>query len=383
MNRTHKYFISHLLNPVSQSEREDLYYRVNNMAYKELCSLYKTLGDIEEVTHYGEESVYDWDFLSRLLRHMRSIKRQYEGGNKSIKRLIAEYKASCAANCTEEIMEISNELVERFAYQSFEEQKLIFKTLIRSEYRLDAYNLLNDTWAEMFVKELQRQWLKDDDTNLIRYIIRYSSEEFLLKHLAKLQLYDSDYAELCVRLGNNPSFTIDKHRFYDRWDYYAAMYRLNREIDGEYILRELFKVIEHGITNASKLYDMEICLLSTYRNSHLNISAKLIRQVNNAVCAMCDAKMSKELAYFYEWDSKIIRALGEYAKVWNKENGEELTFYQQWMKYCEIAIDNFPSEYSTYITWHRSKSNQRRETMLQELQPLIEEFDLKVADTTF
>ena len=308
---------------------------------------------------------------------------QYEGGNKSIKRLIAEYKASCAANSTEEIMEISNELVERFAYQSFEEQKLIFKTLIRSEYRLDAYNLLNDTWAEMFVKELQRQWLKDDDTNLIRYIIRYSSEEFLLKHLDKLQLCDSDYGELCVRLGNNPSFTIDKHRFYDRWDYYAAMYRLKRDIDGEYILRELFKVIEHGITNASKLYDMEICLLCTHRNSHLDISAKLIRQVNNAVCAMYDAKMSKELAYFYEWDSKIIRALGEYAKVWNKENGEELTFYQQWMKYCEIAIDNFPSEYSTYITWHRAKSNQRRETMLQELQPLIEELDLEVADTTF
>lgn len=383
MNRTIKYFTSHLINPVSHSEREDLYYRVNNMEYKELCSLYEALGNIDEVTTAYEELAYDWVFFRQLLHHMRSIKTQYEGGNKSIKVLVSEYKAACETDCTKDIMDISNELFERFAHQSFEDQKLIFKTLIRSEYRIDAYNLLNDSWAKIFVKDLQRLWLKEGETHLIRYIIRYSSEEFLLKHIDKLQQFSTDYRELCIRLGNNPSFTIDKHCFYDRWDYFVAMYRLNRGIEGEHILRELFRVIEHGITNASKLYDMEICLLCTHHDSHLDISAKLIRQVNNAVCAMHGAKMSKELAYFYEWDSQIIRTLGEYAEVWSEENGEELTFYQRWMKYCELAIENFPSEYSTYIPRQEAKNHQRREKMLRELQPMIEELELEVADTPF
>ena len=383
MNRTIKYFTSHLLTPISHSEREDLYYRVNNMAYEELCSLYQALEDDVEITISCEESLYDWEFFRQLLRHMRSVKRQYEGGNKSIKMLVSEYKAACETDCTKDIMDISNELFERFAHQSFEDQKLIFKTLIRSKYRLDAYDLLNDTWAKIFVKDLQRLWLKEGETHLIRYIIRYSSEEFLLKHIDELQLYSSYYRELCIRLGNNHSFTIDKHRFYNKWDYFAAMYRLNRGIDGEYILRELFRVIEYGITNASKLYDMEICLLSTQHDSHLAISAKLIRQVNNAVCVMHGAKMSKELAYFYEWDSQIIRTLGEYAEVWSEENGEELTFYQRWMKYCELAIENFPSEYSTYIPRQEAKNHQRREKMLRELQPMIEELELEVVDTPF
>ena len=353
------------------------------MEYKELCSLYEALGNIDEVTTAYEELAYDWVFFRQLLHHMRSIKTQYEGGNKSIKVLVSEYKAACETDCTKDIMDISNELFERFAHQSFEDQKLIFKTLIRSEYRIDAYNLLNDSWAKIFVKDLQRLWLKEGETHLIRYIIRYSSEEFLLKHIDKLQQFSTDYRELCIRLGNNPSFTIDKHCFYDRWDYFVAMYRLNRGIEGEHILRELFRVIEHGITNASKLYDMEICLLCTHHDSHLDISAKLIRQVNNAVCAMHGAKMSKELAYFYEWDSQIIRTLGEYAEVWSEENGEELTFYQRWMKYCELAIENFPSEYSTYIPRQEAKNHQRREKMLRELQPMIEELELEVADTPF
>ena len=375
MDNMNEYFSTHLIAPASHAELDSLCYRVNNMSYDEVCSIYR------EVRKFYNRD-YDYEAVERLSQHIKRVKVKLEGGNKPIKQLIKEFKN---ASCKEDAEEIADELYERFDKQSFEEQRLIMKTLIKTDYRHEAYYRLNNTWGEMVVKDLQRHWLKWGDDQPIIYIIRFSSEEFLVKHAEKLSSAgDIEYLELCLRLANNPKFVIEEHRFYSKCFYYALLYKLDRGIDKEFLQRELFKTIEENLMDFPELYvDELLYTYSNYHDSNNYVSIRYLPNVRNAIHAMQSVGIKDELYYFYDWDSQIIRTLGEYAEVWSEENGEELTFYQRWMKYCELATDNFPTEYATKIKKRIEDHKQRQERVIEELKPFMEDFELELCDTPF
>ena len=380
MNNTSEYFISQLKNPVSVSELDNLFYRVDTMSYDDICSLYRDLRNHSEKYTFGDGPRYDWEAINRLLRHIKSVKTKLEGGNKPIKQLINDNKSAC---CEDAAAEIADELYDRFKHQSFEDQRLIMKTLIKPDPRDEAYYLLDDVWGKMFVKELQRHWLKCGDTQPIEYIIKFSSEEFLLIHLDDLTTSGIVYMELCLRLANNPLFVIDEHRFSNRRHYYAILYKLGRGVDGEYFTRELFKAIENALMTFSKHYVEHLYRFEYRVDSDSLISAKLFPEVHDAIWAMQYVGIKDEVFYFYDWDSNIIRQLREFTKTWQEEKGEEMPFYEMWSKYRELAIENFPAEYAMLIKKKAEENKQKQLEMVEQLRPFMEELDLEWCDTPF
>ena len=380
MNKTSEYFISQLISPVSSSELDSMFYRVSVMSYDEVCSLYRALYNHSEEYTFGNGPKYDWGSINRLLRHIKSVKTRLEGGYKSIKQLIKDYKS---ASCEDEASAIADELYDRFKHQSFEDQKLIMKTLIKTNDRQEAYYLLNDTWGEMFVKDLQRHWLRWGDTQPIVYIIKFSSEEFLLKHLDDLTTRGIEYMELCLRLANNPEFVIDEHRFSNRWQYYAILYKLGRGVDGEYMLRELFKIIENTLITSSEYYISYLWTLNDHHEKDHFISAQLFPEVLEAICAMQYVGIKDEVLYFYDWDTNITRQLKEFMLSWHDEHGVEPAFHEMWMKYRELAIENFPAEYAILIKKKAEENKQKQLEMVEQLKPFMEDLGLEWCDTPF
>lgn len=144
----------------------------------------------------------------------------------------------------------ADELFDRFNYISYNEQKRVLKAFLNSEYRCMARQLLDDEWAKMFLTTLQRNWIKDGDTTAVKYIIKNSDEDFLLKHIVKLANdWTSEYNLLCIRLGHNPRFTLDEKLLWRKWSYYTVMCVLGRGINSKDILAEVF-------AKSNKLYSM-------------------------------------------------------------------------------------------------------------------------------
>ena len=371
MKNINEYIVSRLAKPVSYSEIDMIYWHLEKMSHAELCSLNIALNNIYQSSSSEEGISYDWEIIERLTKNLKRRKIALEGGNKSIKQLLAELKN---ASSEDEKMDIGEELFERFEHQSFGDQKLIFKGLIKEGCMLQVYNLINDKWGEIFIKELERIWRRDDDNMFARYIVKFSSEEFLLKHIERLSMHKHLYPTLCIRLSNNPAFVIDNNMFDNKWDYRATMYKLGRGEEREVLRRDIFKLIEHAIHNAAISYDDIMVIHRSTEEKVRYISILLNRTVRYATFAMQHAELNEEIEYIYEWDSQNIRELYKSLDEWYEEHGEELTFRQLWFAYCEVAKRNFPSE-------HQSIGKHSEAKLLEQLQPMLDDMGFELYDS--
>ena len=252
MNNANEYIISQLKKPTNYSDIDFILWMVNKMTHEEVCSLDSDLSEISETVSMNEEFVYDWDAIRRICHCIKKLKARYSGGNKTLSKLIAELKENNS-------FEVADELFDRFDYISYNEQKRVLEALLNSEYRCMARQLLDDEWAKMFLTTLQRNWIKEGDTTAVKYIIKYSDEDFLLKHIDKLaNEWTSEYNLLCIRLGHNPRFTLDERLLWRKWSYYTVMCVLGRGINSKEILAEVFSEVKQAIFDASdSLADIE------------------------------------------------------------------------------------------------------------------------------
>ena len=364
MENINRYIISQLKRPVDRLKLMAINNIVKILSVEELCSLYDEVADIIDDTN-----AYDWDAIHRVLRWVRRAAWDKMGGNKTITELVKLYKETGSKLA-------GDELCERFEHQSFEVQKCIFKTLIHTDYILDLYPYLNDTWGKILVDDLKQMW-EDGITDIgVEYVIKFADEEFIWKH--KDEFMQRHYDLVAMRLGKDPRFVVDRTKCGYKWVYYRVMQHLGEDVDREQLLMELFEVIASYIKNASRYTSIIEQHLDMLGGGCI-ISAQLILDVAIAISEFCKMGLHDEVLLFHEWDTSIRQKVDMKIAERYDDSQYELSSSEMWMMYCNIARCNFPEKYA-YMVAKDPRCIKRRNEMINELKPFIEQFGFEVED---
>jgi hypothetical protein len=270
-----------------------------------------------------------------------------------------------------------DEICERFEYQSFEMQKHIFKALIHTDYfLLELYPYLNDTWGEILVDDLKQMWENDITDIGVEYVIKFADEEFIWKH--KDEFLQRHYDLVAMRLGKDPRFVVDRTKCGYKWVYYRVMQHLGEDVDRERLLMELFEVIASYIKNASRYTSIIEQHLDMLGGGCI-ISAQLILDVAIAIREFCNMGLHDEVFLFHEWDTSIRQKVDKKIAERYDDSHYELSASEMWLMYCNIARRNFPEKYA-YMVAEDPRCIKRREEMINELKPFIEQFGFEVED---
>lgn len=362
MENINRYIISQLKRPVDRLKLMAINNIVKILSVEELCSLYDEVADIIDDTN-----AYDWDAIHRVLRWVRRAAWDKMGGNKTITELVKLYKETGSKLA-------GDELCERFEHQSFEVQKCIFKTLIHTDYILDLYPYLNDTWGKILVDDLKQMW-EDGITDIgVEYVIKFADEEFIWKH--KDEFMQRHYDLVAMRLGNDPRFVVDRKKCGYKWVYYRVMQHLGEGVDREQLLKELFQAIAFCIKNASRytyIIEQNLDMLG----DGCYVSAQLMPDVEIAIREFCEMGLHDEVLLFHEWDTSIRQKVDNEIVIRYVDPQNEFSFREMWSMYCRIARCNFPEKYA-YMVAEDPRRIERRNEMIAELAPLIEKYGFEV-----
>ena len=364
MNKTSEFIISQLKKPVDRLKLMAINNIVKILSVEVLCSLYDEIAEITD-----DSNIYDWDAIHKVLRWVRRAAWDKMGGNKTITELVKLYKETGSKLA-------GDELCERFEHQSFEVQKCIFKTLIHTDYILDLYPCLNDAWGKILVDDLKQMW-EDGITDIgVEYVIKFADEEFIWKH--KDEFMQRHYDLVAMRLGNDPRFVVDRKKCGYKWVYYRVMQHLGEGVDREQLLKELFQAIAFCIKNASRytyIIEQNLDMLG----GGCYVSAQLMPDVEIAIREFCEMGLRDEVLLFHEWDTSIRQKVDKEFATRYVDPQNEFSFREMWLMYCRIARCNFPEKYA-YMVAEDPRCIKRREEMLDELKPFIEQFGFEVED---
>lgn len=364
MENINRYIISQLKRPVDRLKLMAIDNIINILSAKELCSLYDEIADITD-----DSNTYDWDAIHKVLRWVRRATWNKDGGNKSISELIQLYKDTGSKMA-------GDELCKRFEYLSFEEQKRVFKTLIHTDHFLELYPYLNDTWGKILVDDLKQMWENDITDIGVEYVIKFADEEFIWKYQDEFS--QRHYDLVAMRLGNDPQFVVDRKKCGYKWVYYRVMQHLGEDVDREQLCMELFETIAFCIKNASRyisIIEQHLDMLG----GGCNISAQLIFDISIAIREFCKMGLHDEVLLFHEWDTSVRQKLDK--KIAERYDGSqyELSIFEMWLMYCNIARRNFPEKYA-YMVKEEQRVVERRNEMLDELKPFIEQFGFEIEE---
>lgn len=362
MENINRYIISQLTKPIDRLKLMAIGNIINILSAEELCSLYNEIADITD-----DSNRYDWDAIHKVLRWVRRAAWDKMGGNKTITELVKLYKETGSKLA-------GDELCERFEHQSFEVQKCIFKTLIHTDYILDLYPYLNDTWGKILVDDLKQMW-EDGITDIgVEYVIKFADEEFIWKH--KDEFLQRRYDLVAMRLGNDPRFVVDRTKCGYKWVYYRVMQHLGEGVDREQLLKELFQAIAFCVKNASRcsyIIEPNIDMLG----GGYYVSAQLMPDVEIAIREFCEMGLRNEVLLFHEWDTSIRQKVDNEIVIRYVDPQNEFSFREMWSMYCRIARCNFPEKYA-YMVAEDPRRIERRNEMIAELAPLIEKYGFEV-----
>jgi hypothetical protein len=338
------------------------------MTDEELGSLKEALSNVCETnTCAKRQHTYDWDSIHRIREYIDRLRLQFRGGHKSLNDLLQEFKSSPSED-------IAYELYTLFDHQCRNDQKRILKALLSSDHLIYAYALLKEgEWGHIFRKEIQKAWLKDRYADADELVIKYADEEFLLKHLRKLSERISTYNKICMRLGDNPKFTINPKLFQNRWDYYTTLCYLGRGVTKKEILLELFGAVKEAVLDINNSYE-EIVKSYLFKESDRHVSVRLVKDIDNALSAMHDAGLNEELRFFYNWESVIQKRLKESTTSYYIEDDKPVSCYNLWRMYCYLVENNFPN---------LTPPAERQGAILERLQPVLGKLKLEISDDPF
>lgn len=86
-----------------------------------------------------------------------------------------------------------------------------------------------------------------------------------------------------------------------------------------------------------------------------------------------------EVLLFHERDTSIRQKVDKKIAERYDDSQYELSSSEMWMMYCNIARRNFPEKFA-YMVAEDPRCIKRREEMLDELKPFIEQFGFEIED---
>ncbi len=106
-----------------------------------------------------------------------------------------------------------------------------------------AYSMLIPHWDDCFTEMVANLWEQYHEARCAWTIIRRMPEQYLLDHFEELD-NGNNYYYLCVRLANNPAFTIDKNRLSP-----ISQFWLKNRLSQEITLQDLKDAIYRAVLN--------------------------------------------------------------------------------------------------------------------------------------
>lgn len=128
------------------------------------------------------------------------------------------------------VVESRKELKKRFEYLDFKDQKKIINAFLESPNANDigwAGYQAGLHWDNCFIEPITRAFEKKQDLDLVITIIRHFPIEFVKQHEDILASRDRE--DLCIRLGNEPDFSLEKYNLYI-FEYLNILAHLKREV---------------------------------------------------------------------------------------------------------------------------------------------------------
>ena len=128
------------------------------------------------------------------------------------------------------VVESRKELKKRFEYLDFKDQKKIINAFLESPNANDigwAGYQAGLHWDNCFIEPITKAFEKKQDLDLVITIIRHFPIEFVKQHEDILASRDRE--DLCIRLGNEPDFSLEKYNLYI-FEYLNILAHLKREV---------------------------------------------------------------------------------------------------------------------------------------------------------
>ena len=131
---------------------------------------------------------------------------------------------------SKKVVESRKELKKRFEYLDFKDQKKIINAFLESPNSNDVewggYQA-GLHWDKCFIEPLTKAFERKSYLDVVITIIRHFPIEFVKEHEEVLASRDKE--DLCIRLGNEPGFSLDKYNLYI-FEYLYILASLKREV---------------------------------------------------------------------------------------------------------------------------------------------------------
>lgn len=151
------------------------------------------------------------------------------------------------------VTDARKELQRRFDGLDWPLQKKIITAHLESgkSDRQWAYSILIPHWDDCFTEMVAKLWEQYHENRCAWTIIRRMPEQYLLDHFEELDK-GNNYYYLCVRLANNPKFTIDQTRL-SLISQFWLKNRLNQEITLEDLKGAIYQAVFNECMNPNPL----------------------------------------------------------------------------------------------------------------------------------
>ena len=234
------------------------------------------------------------------------------------------------------VCEARKEIVQRFDYLDWNIQKRILYKFLDSckTDRVWAYSKLLQFWDNCFEPLVKSLWEQYHEQKCSWVIIRHFPEVYLVENLNSL-LFEGNYYFICKRLGNNPSFYIDRTKL-KPLQYLSVVYSSGRIIEKNEALEALYELIgNHCSTDLPMLkIGLPIPLLRQRGFNPMDI-----RDVRRAVYYLDEMGYQETVDIFWKWCDNVanrIKTCEEYHDLLSQPVSDD----EYILRLSDIAIVN-------------------------------------------
>jgi len=156
-----------------------------------------------------------------------------------------------------QVAQSREEIQRRFDFLDWKDQKKIILAFLESGKtdRQWAYSKVLDYWDKSFEPKIKELWEELHEERCSWSVIRYFPKEYLAQHI-DMFTDDRDYYFICLRLGEDKDFVIDKRKL-SNTDYLAVVYHTGRTVDTKEAEQLLYENVHEMCIDYDSLFDLD------------------------------------------------------------------------------------------------------------------------------
>ncbi|MBP5380409.1 MAG: hypothetical protein J6Y39_01590 [Bacteroidaceae bacterium] len=205
--------------------------------------------------------------------------------------------------------ESRKEIMRRFDYLDWKNQKKILSAFLDSckTDRWWAYTKLFNCWDKSFEPKLKELWEINPEDRCTWAIIRHMPLDYITENLDKFTS-EKDYYQVCLRLGQSKSFSIDKDRLSPA-DYLSVLYRTKRTISKEEATDLLYRLV-HKYCVEKDTKPRRVLDLDDIDYGRV-IGPRKFKEVSRALYYLHMLNLDQTAWRFEDWDMGVQVAISE------------------------------------------------------------------------